>query len=284
MAVSTPTDKRFRRAHVSPGRRRGRLQLSRKGLIYVGLAVVCAVYAGARLVGYVRSSGVLTVTQVTISGNARLSRGEVLSLLDGLQGQNMLLVDLDEWRDRLLASPWVADAALRRMLPREIDIEIFERQPIGVGRFGDALYLIDEDGGVIDEFGPPHADLDLPVIDGLSSVREPRSSSPLVDEERAALARRLIVSLQRRPDLASRVSEIDVSNPRNAAVVLKGDTALIRLGDDQFAERLQSYLDLQPALRDHFPGIDTIDLRFGERFPIRPQASASRSAKGGGYQ
>jgi cell division septal protein FtsQ len=47
---------------------------------------------------------------------------------------------------------------------------------------------------------------------------------------------------------------------------------MVRVGDDQFADRLQSYLDLAPALRERVPSIDYVDLRFGERVYVRPQS------------
>lgn len=283
MAVSAPTDKRFRRAHVTPARRRRWFQVSRRHLVYAGLATACLLYGGYRLTAYLLSRNVLTVSSITVTGNVRLSRGEVLSLLDGLGGRNMLLVDLAGWRSKLLSSPWVADAALRRVLPGTIDVFIAERQPIGIGRLGDVLYLIDRQGDVIDEFGPNHAELDLPIIDGLGMPgADPRTAGEAVDQGRAQLATRLLAALQAQPDLAARVSQVDVSDIRDAVVMLKDDTTLIRVGDDQFAERLQSYLDLAPALRERVPQIDYVDLRFGERVYVRPQGSVTGKASNGG--
>lgn len=271
MAVSAPTDKRFRRAHVTPRTRR-RFRVSPKHLVYGALIGTCVLYGGYRVAVLVLSSEVLTVTRITITGNSRLSRGEVLSLLDGLQGRNMLIVRLDDWRQKLLASPWVADAALRRVLPGTVDVAVAERQPVGIGRVNGELYLIDQRGRVIDEFGPTHADLDLPLIDGLAAAGNSAGGGPLIDEGRAALAVRLLTSLRGDPDLAGRVSEVDVTDLQDAVVILKGDTALVRVGDDQFAERLRSYLDLAPTLRERVPRIDYVDLRFGERVYVRPVA------------
>jgi cell division protein FtsQ len=183
----------------------------------------------------------------------------------------MLLVSLDEWRRKVLTSPWVEDATLRRVLPGTVDVVIAERAPMGIGRIAGGLYLLDQHGGIIDEYGPHHADFDLPIIDGLAPARRPPGTAPVVDEARAALASRVISSLQARPELAGRVSQIDVSDARDAVVILKNDTALVRIGDDQFAERLQSYLDLVTALREKVPQIDYVDLRFGERVYVRPQ-------------
>jgi cell division septal protein FtsQ len=103
----------------------------------------------------------------------------------------------------------------------------------------------------------------------------------VLTEARAALASRVMPPLQARPELAVRVSQIAVADPRDAVLILKNDTALVRIGDDQFAERLQSYLDLVAALREKVPQIDYVDLRFGERVYVRPQAG---SLKASGYR
>jgi cell division protein FtsQ len=244
--------------------------------------VLSGAYFAAR---FLLTAEALTVTDITVSGNTRVTRGEVLSLLDGLSGRNILLINLEEWRQKVLASPWVEDAAIRRALPGTVNVAITERRPTGIGRIGDALYLLDQRGAIIDEFGPAHAEFDFPLIDGLATDEGTGSDELVVDESRAALAMRLLASLQGQPDLAGRVSQIDVTDVRDAVVILKGDTALIRVGDDRFAERLQSYLELAPSLRGRVPRIDSVDLRFGERVYVSPQASPrgqGRRDQGGG--
>ena len=283
MAVSAPNDKRFRRSRATPVAKRGRTRRSRRfvGIAALAVAILCGTYVAARSV---LTAEALTITRVTVSGNTRVSRGEVLSLLDGLSGRNMLLLNLEEWRRRILDSPWVEDVAIRRVLPGTVDVVIAERQPVGVGRLGDALYLLDQRGDIIDEFGPDHAEFDFPIIDGLAADEALEADGLAVDARRAGLAMRLLAALHARPDLAGRVSQIDVSDARDAVVLLKGDTALVRVGDGQFAERLQSYLDLAPALRREVPRIDYVDLRFGERVYVRPQTTGTKvqRVQGGG--
>jgi cell division protein FtsQ len=268
MAVSAPADKRFRRAHVSPARKRGRFTPSLPRVAQMALLGACVAYAGYRGAALALSTDALTVTRITVSGNTRMSRGEVLSLLDGLQGRHMVLLDLDGWREKLLTSPWVADAAMRRVLPGTVDVVVSERQPVGIARLGSGLYLIDQRGFIIDEYGPNYAQFDLPIVDGLAAATQEDGS--LIDPARAELVSRLLASLQSRPKLAKRVSQIDVTDLRDATLILKDDTALVRVGEEQFAERLQSYLDLAPALRERVPDIDYVDLRFGERVYVRP--------------
>jgi cell division protein FtsQ len=277
MPVAAPADKRFRRARVAPARRGRFFALSwrHSGRAAVLLAVL--IYAAYRATSLVLSAEALTITRITVSGNVRLSRGEVVSLLDGLRGTNMVTVDLEAWRRKILSSPWVADAAIRRVLPGTVAVAISERQPMGIGRIGGELYLLDDRGGIIDQFGPHYAEFDLPIIDGLAAP--PRDNGSLIDDARAALASRVLAALQARPDLAKRVSEIDVSDARDAALLLKGDTALVRVGNDRFAERLQSYVDLVPALRERVPAIDYVDLRFDDRVYVRPQRRSSAGSE-----
>jgi cell division protein FtsQ len=227
-------------------------------------------YGGWRLTALVLTTPALQVSRITVRGNERLATGEVLALVAGLRERNILTVRLDQWRARLLSSPWVEDAILRRTLPSTVDVVIRERRPIGISRLTNGLYLVDARGIVIDEYGPNHGDLDLPIIDGLASA--PRDDASAMDETRALLAARLIAALQGRPDLGARVSQIDVSDSRDAVVILDGDTAMLRLGDRDFVERLQEYVDLEPALRERVPEIDYVDLRFDERLYVRPVA------------
>ena len=266
--VSAPSDRRFRRAHVTPARRQRFFAISWRKAGRAAVLIAILLYVGYRATAAVLDADALTITRISVSGNSRLSRGEVIALLDGIRGTNMLTVNLESWRHKLRASPWVADAAIRRVLPGTVMVAISERQPMGIGRVNDELYLIDARGGIIDQYGPNYAEFDLPIIDGLAAA--PRDNSSLIDEARATLAARVLNALQGRPALARRVSEIDVSDVRDAVLILKGDTAMVRVGAEQFAERLQSYVDLAPALRERVAGIDYVDLRFDERVYVRP--------------
>ena len=181
-----------------------------------------------------------------------------------------------------MRSPWVRDAALRRSLPSTVEVVIVERQPVGIGRINGETYLVDESGVVIDQYGPQYADFDLPIIDGLTAA--PNDDGSSVDAARAELAARVIAAVRPRQDVARQVSQIDVADPHNAAVILSGDPAVIYVGDDLFLQRLQSYVQLAPALRQRVPDIDYVDLRFDERIYVRPggrPAGVSRSTSRG---
>jgi cell division protein FtsQ len=271
--VAAPSDRRFRRHHVKPARHRRTWRSHAGPAVMAIVLVAAAAFALVRGRSLLARTGMLEVEHIVVHGNARLSRGEVMGMLDGLRGESLFGTDLDVWRRRLMASPWVRDAALRRSLPSTVDVAISERTPVGVGRVGDSMFLVDERGILIDQYGPQYADLDLPIIDGLSMP----SSDGTADTARADLASRVITSIRTKPDLAKRLSQIDVSDMHNASVILSGDPAVIYLGDDQFAQRLQQYVELAAALRERVPGIDYVDLRFDDRIYVRPTGGAKVS-------
>ena len=269
--VVAPADRRFRRAKVKPVRKRRALIRAWHVLRTVSLIVAIA-YACYRGTALITTAPALQIDRIVVHGNERLSTGEILGVLDGLRGSSIIRARLGLWRQRLLTSSWVRDAALRRVLPSTIEVAISERSPVGVARLGSSLYLMDGDGTIIDEYGAQYVQFDLPIIDGLAVV--PRRGPVIIDQTRAALAARLLDAVRPDPDLFRRVSQIDVRDLHNAIVLLEDDPALIHLGEDQFLERLKSYADLAAALRDRIPKIDYVDLRFGERVYVRPAAQA----------
>lgn len=274
MSVQVPAEKNFRRAKVKPAKRKGaRAWLSwRAARVAVCAAIV--LYAGYRAVDLVVSASTLQVRRIAVRGNVRLSAGEVQALVDGLRGTNILTADLSAYRRRLLESPWVADVAMRRLLPSTVEVFVSERRPVGLCRLNGQLFLVDRSGTLIDEFGPQYSEFDLPIIDGL--VRAPATGEPAIDEQRADLAARLIEGVAERKDLARRLSQIDVSDLHDAVVLLENDAALLHLGEDKFMERLQAYVDLAPALRERVPDIDYVDLRFDQRVYVRPAGAGGK--------
>jgi len=274
MSVKAPMERNFKRARVKPGKRRGS-----RGRVWWRAARIAATVA---LVGYstyrafdlVVNAGALKIRSLSVTGNVRLSAGEVHALADGIRGTSILTADLAAYRRRLLESPWVADVALRRVLPSTIEVFVSERTPIGLCRIKNQLYLVDRTGVVIDEFGPEYATFDLPIIDGL--VRAPSSGQPALDERRADLAARVLDGIAQRADIYRRVSQVDVNDLHDAVVLIDGDGALLHLGEDRFLERLQSYLDVASALRDRVQDIDYVDLRFDDRLYVRPVGTTHR--------
>lgn len=273
--VAAPGDRRFRRPDVRPvGRRRIGLWCWQVGRVVFVVGVASAI-------GYGAASRILTsewfrVGRVTVRGNVRASTIEIQSLIRDIKGEHILLVDLDDFRRRVTASPWVADATMRRLLPSTIEVRVAERTPIAIARVHERLYLLDEHGVLVDEFGPEHQEFDLPIVDGL--VRQAEGGAA-VDASRAELSRRFFAALRADDSPRRRISQVDVSDAADVVVLLEGDTVLVRLGDDRFAERLRTYQELAPALRQQLQEIDYVDMRFDARVYVKSKGRLAAAGR-----
>ena len=272
--VATVADKGFRRPDVRPGRGR---RFSQKivrwtatGLVLVGLVALGALLA-TRLV----RAELLAVDRVVVQGHRRLSEAELDVLKGSVRGQSLLLLDLQQFRARVLDSPWVASVTVRRLLPSTLEVHIVEREPIAIARLGQQLYLVDGSGVIIAQYGPQHAEFDLPIVDGMASASEPRAGEKpgsMIDPARAQLVGRFMGALAARPELRKSVSQVDVSRDNNVAVLLDGDSTLLYLGDDQFVERLRTYLEIRPTLAERMSDVDYVDLRYGQQVIVKDRA------------
>ena len=269
MPVSAPPpDKRFRRAHLRPTRRRdswrGRLL---RGFAAVGLVVLFASLVWG-VVGFAVTSSTFRIRHIAVSGNQRLSSGQVQALLGHLIGSSIIAADIKSAKQKLQDAPWVEHVEIRRVFPGSVSVVLTERLAVAIGRIKGELYLVDRDAIVIDEYGPNYPELNLPIVNGLDSGQPPEM---LLDEQRAMTLRRFMGSLQSRPDLAARVSEIDLRDPMNVVVMLEGDTVAVRLGKEDFVKRLESYADVVSRVRESVADIDYVDVRYVPNLFVGPR-------------
>jgi cell division protein FtsQ len=260
--IPAPADKRFRRSDARPTRKKSWRTVARRFAVLAAAALL----AGVALVwgaNTLMDAGRFRIKSVSVHGTANLAADDVRALVKGIEGQSIFRVKLDEFQLRVLDNPWVNEATLRRVFPSTVDIAITERTPMALGRLNGQLYLVDATGTIIAAAGPQYSAFDLPIVDGLLTEE---SNGGTVDPRRAQLAERLLTELAPRADLRRRVSQVDVSDPRNAVVLLAGEPAKLYLGDTKFLERLQMYEQTQAGIREHVRAIDYFELRFDRVF------------------
>lgn len=266
--VSAPADKRFRRPDQRPGRRSRATRLLVRGTALLLLVTVVAI-GGLWLARTLLDSSWFRVNRLVVTGTTRLSSTDIETMLSGIRRQSILRVDFEQYRRRVLDSPWVSDVTLWRHLPSTVEVRVLERTPVAIARVHQQLYLVDGEGVIIDEFGPEYPEFDLPIVSGL--IAAPAAGGSLVDGARMKLAREVIEALASWPALRDRIAELDVSAPHDAVVSLEGDTALLHVGDTKFVDRLKRYLELAATLREQMADIEYVDLRFDDRLYVRPR-------------
>ena len=249
-------------------RRRTRLRPRRRGFTARALLVVQVAAVGlVAVVGAgtawqrVFASDRLRVGRLEVRGSHFLSEGEVRELVGPAVGESILALDIEALKARLLASPWVDEATVTRTLPDTVRVEIHERVPLALAEL-DHLYLMDQDGGLIDIYGPRTGAFDLPIVRGLLGVEA---------ESRRDRARRAGALLADLAELASEISEVYVEPSGDLRVVLRGAGEVLLFGEAPYRTRLVTFLSLRRELAEKAPGAEHFDLRFrGRIFAKQP--------------
>src|SRR5438445_12519393 len=181
-----------------------------------GIVVVTAAYYGTQFLQNSPSMLLLRPDQIEVTGNRIVSREAVLQPFVHDRNRSVLRVPLDARRSQLEQIPWVESASVQRILPNRLRIELMERTPVAFARNGSELALIDVHGVILDR--PRGEDLHFPVVTGVSEdlPRDQREKRMQTFEE---FMRNIELV---RGGSSDRVSEVDLSNPKDLRVVMTG--------------------------------------------------------------
>jgi len=106
------------------------------------------------------------IRSVEVGGLERLGREEILEAGGIRPGHNLLALNLESVRNRLLSHPWVEDARVRREIPSVLAIHVEEHRPAALLEL-DRPYLINSRGEIFKEAAPGEAE-GLPRVSGLT--------------------------------------------------------------------------------------------------------------------
>lgn len=208
----------------------------------------------------------MVLQRVEVRGVRYLEPGAVRARSGLAAGQDLLDLDLDAARDRVLAETRVKECRIRRTWLRGVRIEVQERLPVLVVSHGEPWELDAE--GVLLAPLQEGAVADVPVLAGvdLERVRPGvRSDSPRVQR---GLAWATVLS-DNALGLGGQVSEVDVSSDRVTRLVLLNGVRvvgpLLPNGARQLSGLRATLLDL--ANKGMTPR--EIDVRFKDQVVVR---------------
>ena len=267
-----PPPERFLRGKQKrqrPSRRLGR-PILRTLAVLVGLVGLVAVFVWTATAA--GSAPELAVNRVLVEGNVQLSDGEILELLELSEGSNILLLNLEDVRARLLRSAWVSGVEIERVLPRTLTLQITEREPVALAVL-DELYLLAADGTILDQLSPQYDIEELVLVRGL------RDRAGLVPES-ARLAGRLAAALLEERRISRLVSEIDVARGADSVSLYVREPAVrVVVDGETMMERLEVLLPLLSGIQGRFARLDVVDLRFDGRVYLRVRERAGSSPR-----
>lgn len=139
--------------------------------MFLGAMFVLALLGGLLIFGYrfVTTTSALALTEISVTGNQRLTYGQVLEAAGLRLGQNSLGVNVTRVEAALTQNPWVEFVTVRRQLPDKLYITVTERQPSFWVRMDGHLYFADAEGKIITQLTPGDT-ASLPLLEVSSEL------------------------------------------------------------------------------------------------------------------
>lgn len=210
----------------------------------------------------------LAAHRITVVGNRQLDEMTVMRQAGLHPGINILSVRLGVCRYRLLAHPWIAQAAVGRQFPDRLEIRILEHQPLAMAELGDGRFLIDAAGRPFKRWqaGDPEQ---IPLIRGLTYTDLPALSPP----QTPLLAEALELLRCWREAISGTAPAVIVAD-RDAGLAVETDANLgtVVLGYGHYREKIANLKRLEAEMaKQDSAGWRRIDLTHLQRIVVRPE-------------
>ena len=203
------------------------------------------------------------ISEIVVHGEHQLGRAQVLGIAGITDRSSLLFLDPAKARQRLISNPWIVEATVLKLYPSRLSIEVKERKPFALWQKGGQVYVIAEDGTVLESFVPQRF-ASLPLVVGQGA-------------EHAAPA--FLALLARYPAIAERLKASVLVAERRWDLYLKDDL-VVSLPEARPDAALRLLIDLDRSKKLLSRDIVAIDLRLPDRVTVRQSdaAAAEREA------
>jgi cell division protein FtsQ len=241
----------------------------------VSAMIVTAAVVAGRFLLYSPQVLLLKPDQIELIGNHIVSRQVVLDKFYLDRGRSVLQIPVEARRSAIEELPWVESASVQRILPNRVRVEVTERTPIAFLRNGTELALIDAHGVILDR--PQGEDLHFAIVTGLSE-NMPREER----ERRMQTFQEFMKNIDLvRSESADRVSEVELSNPKDLRVVMTGlarandsQAVTIHFGAGDFTGKYRMLVENFADWQAKAGCVQSVDLQFSKQVVLNPEANA----------
>jgi cell division protein FtsQ len=192
------------------------------------------------------------IAAISLTGPKEVSREEVLTVAGVTGRASLLFLDADAARTRLLANPWIADAAVLKLYPDRLQITITERQAFALWQKDGRVGVIASDGTVLEPFVEDRY-VRLPLVVGRGAERQ---------------AKDFLTILDRYPDIRSQLRASIMVADRRWNLRLKNGID-VRLPESNVEQALDRLVALDREKKILSRDILAIDLRLPDRVTVR---------------
>jgi cell division protein FtsQ len=156
--------------------------------LVVGLAIVVGASTAVAwsIHRYAMTTHRFGIKTVNVTGNSRLTQGDLVGLGGIEMGKNLFNFDTRTAEAAILKNPWIESAKVTRELPNALKVEIVERKAVALAVLGERLYLVTKQGEPFKQVKPEDP-TDLPVVTGITAADLGRDRAGALERMRTAV-------------------------------------------------------------------------------------------------
>lgn len=191
---------------------------------------------------YILLSPLFNIKDVTVTGNNKLSREEIISLSEIRTEENIFKTSKNDIKNRIKTNPYVENVKIRRKLPDKVEIIVVERVATYMLPFANSYVYINNQGYML-EITSQKAN--LPIITGFSTPEENlHEGERLLSEDLVKLGEVLqIIESANANGIQELITKIDISNRQDYTIMLEKEKKLVHMGDVSNLSTKMSYIN-----------------------------------------
>ena len=191
---------------------------------------------------YILLSPLFNIKDVTVTGNNKLSRKEIISLSDIRTEENIFKTSKNDIKNKIKTNPYVENVKIRRKLPDKVEIIVVERVATYMLPFANSYVYINNQGYML-EITSQKAN--LPIITGFSTPEENlHEGERLLSEDLVKLGEVLqIIESANANGIQELITKIDMSNRQDYTIMLEKEKKLVHIGDVSNLSTKMSYIN-----------------------------------------
>lgn len=203
---------------------------------------------------------------IEITGNEMFEREKIILMADIAPGQNVILLNRERAREKLLRQPAIKEVNINMSGLRNMIIEIVERKPFMYIKSGINYYTIDEEGVII-SIGNL-ADIDRPFVTGVD-LAPMQTGDSVAENDAFYIAKKWLRAMP--ANISANISEINFSSLQNPYIYLLEGLKVYPSNLDDFIKRYDFLCALLDNLRDNNVEPIYLDMRAPSEIVIRPK-------------
>lgn len=219
------------------------------------LFVICVVSCAGAFYG---AKKLVVVSEIVFSGNQHMKAGELQGLMRLRKGDELFAVSGAEIRARLLKSPWVKDAVVRKEPVGRVLVHVFEAVPLAVLEMQGRSVLVDREGVLLED------------LRAASPVVLPVLRIDPVQARDAYLEALAFVEVVRSKRVMSSTGNFVLTGARPEELTLHLEQTTVKIGSGEFERKLADLQFVKEEIAKRNIRVEYIDLRFANRIVVKP--------------